>query len=171
MEKWRKTSVNYKRCKADWKTESINHLQNKITVILWVLILFWNLNINNIKWRICCWRYYKNISQWWQHRKFIAGVSLWLFLMNCRSFRILQLLWSHSRDRWKIWCHMQWFCFGINYRKIHSNSVGYKTDYEMFSMDFEEFLWAKRILREAHWRYPETYADRNSIFRNRIISL
>ena len=32
---------------------------------------------------------------------------------------------------------------GINYRKIHSNSVGYKTDYEMFSMDFEEFLWAK----------------------------
>lgn len=32
---------------------------------------------------------------------------------------------------------------GINYRKIESNSVGYKTDYEMFSMDFEEFLWAK----------------------------
>lgn len=32
---------------------------------------------------------------------------------------------------------------GINYRKIHSNSVGYKQDYEMFSMDFEEFLWAK----------------------------
>ena len=32
---------------------------------------------------------------------------------------------------------------GINYRKIHSNSVGSKTAYEMFSMDFEEFLWAK----------------------------
>lgn len=32
---------------------------------------------------------------------------------------------------------------GINYRKIESNSVGYKTDYEMRSMDFEEFLWAK----------------------------
>ena len=32
---------------------------------------------------------------------------------------------------------------GINYKKIHSNSVGYKTDYEMYSMDFEEFLWAK----------------------------
>ena len=32
---------------------------------------------------------------------------------------------------------------GINYRKIHSNSVGSKTDYEMYSMDFEEFLWAK----------------------------
>ena len=32
---------------------------------------------------------------------------------------------------------------GINYKKIHSNSVGYKTDIEMYSMDFEEFLWAK----------------------------
>ena len=32
---------------------------------------------------------------------------------------------------------------GINYKKIHSNSVGNKTDYEMFSMDFEEFMWAK----------------------------
>lgn len=31
---------------------------------------------------------------------------------------------------------------GINYKKIHSNSVGYKSDYEMYSMDFEEFLWA-----------------------------
>lgn len=32
---------------------------------------------------------------------------------------------------------------GINYRKIESNSVGYKSDYVMYSMDFEEFLWAK----------------------------
>ena len=32
---------------------------------------------------------------------------------------------------------------GINYRQIESNSVGHKEDYEMHSMDFEEFLWAK----------------------------
>ena len=31
---------------------------------------------------------------------------------------------------------------GINYKEIESNSVGYKEDYEMHSMDFEEFLWA-----------------------------
>lgn len=31
---------------------------------------------------------------------------------------------------------------GINYKKIHSNSVGYKTDYTMYSLDFEEFLWS-----------------------------
>lgn len=32
---------------------------------------------------------------------------------------------------------------GINYKEIESNSVGYKEDYEMHSMDFEEFLWAR----------------------------
>jgi len=32
---------------------------------------------------------------------------------------------------------------GINYNEIESNSVGNKEDYEMYSLDFEEFLWAK----------------------------
>lgn len=32
---------------------------------------------------------------------------------------------------------------GIYYEEIESNAVGYKEDYEMHSMDFEEFLWAK----------------------------
>lgn len=32
---------------------------------------------------------------------------------------------------------------GINYNEIESNSVGNKQDYEMYFMDFEEFLWAK----------------------------
>ena len=32
---------------------------------------------------------------------------------------------------------------GINYNEIESNSVGNKQDYTMYSMDFEEFLWAK----------------------------
>ncbi len=32
---------------------------------------------------------------------------------------------------------------GISYNEIESNSVGNKEDYEMYSMDFEEFLWAK----------------------------
>lgn len=32
---------------------------------------------------------------------------------------------------------------GINYKRIESNSVGYKVDYELTSLDFEEFLWAK----------------------------
>ena len=31
---------------------------------------------------------------------------------------------------------------GVNYNEIDSNSVGYKEEIEMHSMDFEEFLWA-----------------------------
>ena len=31
---------------------------------------------------------------------------------------------------------------GVQYHRIASISVGYKTDYQMHSMDFEEFLWA-----------------------------
>ncbi len=32
---------------------------------------------------------------------------------------------------------------GINYQEIESNSVGFKEEFEMQSLDFEEFLWAK----------------------------
>lgn len=32
---------------------------------------------------------------------------------------------------------------GLNYKRISSNSVGYKIDYEMHSLDFEEYLWTK----------------------------
>ena len=37
---------------------------------------------------------------------------------------------------------------GIYYEEIESNAVGCKEDYEMHSMDFEEFLWAKGYSRE-----------------------
>lgn len=37
---------------------------------------------------------------------------------------------------------------GINYQEIESNSVGYKEDYEMHSLDFEEYLWAKGYKEE-----------------------
>lgn len=37
---------------------------------------------------------------------------------------------------------------GINYQEIESNSVGNKIDYNMYSMDFEEFLWAKGYKEE-----------------------
>lgn len=37
---------------------------------------------------------------------------------------------------------------GINYKEIESNSVGNKIDYNMYSMDFEEFLWAKGYKEE-----------------------
>ena len=37
---------------------------------------------------------------------------------------------------------------GIYYQRIEMNSVGYKEDFEMHSMDFEEFLWAKGYSEE-----------------------
>ena len=43
---------------------------------------------------------------------------------------------------------------GIYYEEIEANSVGYKEDFNMYSMDFEEFLWAKG--------YDDTFI--NSIF-------
>ena len=38
---------------------------------------------------------------------------------------------------------------GIQYKRIESNSVGYKSDYVMHSLDFEEFLWAKGYTDDA----------------------
>ena len=37
---------------------------------------------------------------------------------------------------------------GLNYQEITSNSVGYKQDLTMHSMDFEEFLWGKGYREE-----------------------
>ena len=37
---------------------------------------------------------------------------------------------------------------GIYYEEIESNAVGFKEDYDMHSMDFEEFLWAKGYSQE-----------------------
>jgi len=48
---------------------------------------------------------------------------------------------------------------GINYNKISSVSTGYKTDCEMNSLDFEEFLWAKG--------YSETVRDE---FLNKMLN-
>lgn len=37
---------------------------------------------------------------------------------------------------------------GLNYQEIESNSVGYKQDFQMYSLDFEEYLWAKGYSKE-----------------------
>ena len=44
-------------------------------------------------------------------------------------------------DRYDVICSGS--LMGINYKKIESNSVGNKEDYTLYSLDFEEFLWAK----------------------------
>lgn len=59
---------------------------------------------------------------------------------------------------------------GINYKRIHSNSVGSKTDYEMFSMDFEEFLWAKGY-REEHVNSILSHMLENKPFNENELSI
>lgn len=62
---------------------------------------------------------------------------------------------------------------GINYQRIESNSVGYKIDYEMHSMDFEEFLWAQSYQEDQiatilqHMIEMKPFSDLEySVFRN-----
>lgn len=50
------------------------------------------------------------------------------------------LKFFHLEGRFDVICSGS--MLGINYNRIDSVSVGYKIDYEMYSLDFEEFLWA-----------------------------
>lgn len=59
---------------------------------------------------------------------------------------------------------------GIHYRKIHSNSVGHKTDYEMYSMDFEEFLWARGYGEEQAAEMLQHMVDAKP-FGNAVLSI
>lgn len=84
----------------------------------------------------------KNISLIDPSKKFIANRTLIIFDELQELSDIATSLKAFKLDgRFDVICSGS--LLGINYKKIHSNSVGYKTDYEMFSMDFEEFLWAK----------------------------
>ncbi len=84
----------------------------------------------------------KNISRMDPSKRFIEGETL-IFFDELQEFPEIAtaLKFFKIDDRFDVICSGS--MLGINYRKIESNSVGYKSDYEMFSLDFEEFLWAK----------------------------
>lgn len=84
----------------------------------------------------------KNISRMDPAKRFLPGKTL-IFFDELQEFpEIATVLKFFCIDgRFDVICSGS--MLGIHYRRIESNSVGYKTDYEMFSMDFEEFLWAK----------------------------
>ena len=84
----------------------------------------------------------KNISRIDPSKRFIEGETLFFFDELQEFPEIATALKFFKIDgRFDVICSGS--MLGINYRKIESNSVGYKSDYEMFSLDFEEFLWAK----------------------------
>lgn len=84
----------------------------------------------------------KNISLINPNLKFIPNETVFFFdeiqdCINCATS-----LKSFKLDgRYDVICSGS--LMGINYKEIESVSVGYKEDYEMYSLDFEEFLWAK----------------------------
>jgi len=84
----------------------------------------------------------KNISLLNPELRFTAGQTLFFFdeLQACPNCAT-SLKFFKNDGRFDVICSGS--LMGINYREIESNSVGYKEDYEMHSMDFEEFLWAK----------------------------
>lgn len=84
----------------------------------------------------------KNISLKNPMYEFIAGDTLIFFdelqdCINCAT----SLKAFNEDGRYDVICSGS--LMGINYSEIESNSVGNKEDYEMHSLDFEEFLWAK----------------------------
>lgn len=84
----------------------------------------------------------KNISLINPNFEFIPGQTLIFFdelqdCVNCAT----SLKAFNEDGRYDVICSGS--LMGINYNEIESNSVGNKEDYEMYSLDFEEFLWAK----------------------------
>lgn len=84
----------------------------------------------------------KNLSLLNPSFTFVPGETLIFFdeLQECPD--CATALKSFKQDgRYDVICSGS--LMGLYYQQIESNSVGYKTDYEMHSLDFEEFLWAK----------------------------
>jgi len=84
----------------------------------------------------------KNISRIDPSKRFAAGSTL-IFFDELQDFPDIStsLKFFNTDGRFDVICSGS--LLGVNYQKIESNSVGYETDFEMRSFDFEEFLWAK----------------------------
>jgi hypothetical protein len=84
----------------------------------------------------------KNISRIDTTKQFIPHETL-LFFDELQDFPDMAtaLKFFKIDGRFDVICSGS--LLGLNYKQIESNSVGYKVDYEMTSLDFEEFLWAK----------------------------
>lgn len=147
LENWKKTDNRYpliiKGARQTGKTEAIEHFAKNhyksIIEINFVLqkqyktIFDDGFDVDTI---------IRNISLINPEFQFIENETLFFFdeiqdCINCatslKSFQI--------DGRYDVICSGS--LMGINYQEIESNSVGYKQDYEMYSLDFEEYLLAK----------------------------
>lgn len=90
----------------------------------------------------------KNISRMDPSKRFESGKTI-LFFDELQDFPEIStaLKFFHIDGRFDVICSGS--LLGIHYKRIESNSVGYKTDYQMSSLDFEEFLWARGYGQET----------------------
>lgn len=84
----------------------------------------------------------KNISLLDPSKRFIPGKTL-IFFDEIQQFPDIatSLKFFVQDGRFDVICSGS--LLGISYKSIESNSVGYKTDHIMRSLDFEEFMWSK----------------------------
>ncbi|MCL2102223.1 MAG: ATP-binding protein [Fibromonadales bacterium] len=104
----------------------------------------------------------KNISLYLPDFKFIENHTL-LFLdeiQECPQARTaLKFLAQDSRFD----CIASGSMLGISYKELASIPIGYERQIEMFSMDFEEFLWAKGIDKSLIEFVKEFYLNKTKI--------
>jgi len=146
LEKWKSASnkkpLIIKGARQIGKTESITRFANNN----YESIIYINF-VEEPEYKIITENGYKTeniikiISRVDPSKKFIDKKTL-LFFDELQDFPDIStaLKFFHIDNRFDVICSGS--MLGINYKKIESNSVGYKTDYIMHSMDFEEFLWA-----------------------------
>lgn len=85
--------------------------------------------------------------------KFIANNTLILFDEIQEYPDAATSLKSFSEDgRFDVICSES--LLGVNYKKISSVPVGFKEEYTMYSLDFEEFLWANGYEK---WQIDDIY--------------
>ena len=133
-----------KGCRQIGKTESIRHFAKTVGYESFIEINF----VRDEKYKRIVIDGYdvdsiiKNISLIDPSIRFINGKTL-IFFDEITEFPEIatSLKFFNEDGRFDVICSGS--MLGINYKRIESNSVGNKIDYEMHSMDFEEFLWAK----------------------------
>ncbi|MCR4965794.1 MAG: ATP-binding protein [Bacteroidales bacterium] len=100
----------------------------------------------------------KNISMLNPSVKLIPGKTLLFFDELQKCPKCATSLKSFCQDnRYDVICSGS--LMGIYYEEIESNAVGFKEDYKMHSLNFEEFLWAKGYSEdqvEDLYRHMET---------------
>ena len=110
----------------------------------------------------------KNISRMDPSKRFIEGETL-IFFDELQEFpEIATALKFFKIDgRFDVICSGS--MLGINYRKIESNSVGYNSDYEMFSLDLamtipsSKICWSRCAISRPSMRYRCRCAARSSL--------